>query len=190
MTSVTAQLQWNALYTRHQHEKVVAANLSGHGFEVFLPTYNVIRRWTDRKKQVSLPLFPCYVFVRTNFDQHFGILSTSGVHAIVSFSGQPAVVPDFEIHAIRKAVQGGLLAEPHPFLRSGDWVRVKSGPLADIEGILLRRKSSYRLILSCELLGKSVAVQIDALNVEPLPRRELGTLPRYNERSFSTTRVA
>jgi len=161
------QVEWNAVYTRHQHEKLVAGSLAGNGFEVFLPTYNVIRRWTDRKKQLSLPLFPCYVFVRSNFERRLRVLTTPGVHFLVMFAGRPAPIPDLEMDAIRKAVESRLRVEPHPFLRCGDSVRVKSGPLADVEGILVRKKGSYRLILSAELLGKSIAVEIDAFSVEP-----------------------
>jgi len=164
------QLAWNAVYTRHQHEKHVADSLAGNGFEVFLPTYNVIRQWTDRKKQVSVPLFSCYVFVRSNFERRFRVVITPGVHSFVMFGGQPATIQDHEIDAIRKAVEGNFRVEPHPFLRCGDWVRVKSGPLTDVEGILIRKKGSYRLILSAELLGKSIAVEIDAFSVKPIPR--------------------
>jgi transcription antitermination factor NusG len=162
--------EWNAVYTRHQHEKSIAYSLVGSGFEVFLPTYNTIRQWTDRKKQLSMPLFPCYVFLRSKFERRLQILSTPGVHFLVMFNGRPAAIPDLEIDAIRKAVESRLGVEPHPFLQCGDWVRVTSGPLTDVEGILVRKKGSYRLILSAELLGKSIAVEIDAFSVKPLPR--------------------
>jgi transcription antitermination factor NusG len=165
------QVEWNAVYTRHQHERSVADSLAGNGFEVFLPTYDVIRQWTDRKKQLSLPLFPCYVFVRSNFERRLQVFTTPGVHFVVMFAGRPAPIPELEMEAIRKAVESRLRVEPHPFLRCGDWVRVTSGPLADVEGILVRKKGCYRLILSAELLGKSIAVEIDAFSVKPLPRR-------------------
>lgn len=183
-------LEWNAVYTRHQHEKCAAESLAGNGFEVFLPAYNVLRQWTDRKKRVSVPLFPCYVFVRTNFERRFRVLTTPGIHSLVMFAGQPAVVRESEIDAIRKAVQNNFRAEPHPFLRCGDWVRVKSGPLADVEGILVRRKGAYRLILSAELLGKSIAVEIDAFNVIPARRSHTSIyLPNHLE-SFTEARKA
>lgn len=89
----------------------------------------------------------------------------------MTIAGRPAPIPEVEIQAIRRAVESPLGVEPHPFLRRGDWVRIKSGPLAGIEGILIRRKSSYRLILSAELLQKSIAVEVDAFSVEPLSRR-------------------
>lgn len=162
---------WNAIYTRHQHEKIVADNLNRIGVEVFLPTYNVIRQWTDRKKCLSLPLFSCYVFLRNCFEQRWEILSTPGVHSFVMFAGRPAPIPDLEIEAIRKAAMSGLRIEPHPFLRCGDRVRVSSGPLAGTEGVLVRRKGSYRLVLSLQLLAKSIAVEVDAFSVQPLSRQ-------------------
>jgi len=168
---------WNAVYTRHQHEKLVADNLSRDGFEVFLPTYTVIRRWSDRNKRLSLPLFPCYVFLRSCFEQRCRIFATPGIHSLVMFGGVPASITETEIEAIRRAVGSRLRVEPHPFLSCGDWVRIRSGPLTDLEGILVRKKGSYRLILSLDLLGKAVAVEVDALSIQPLsyrpPRRSI-----------------
>ena len=189
--SSAGQVEWNAVYTRHQHEKLVAESLVGNGFEVFLPTYNVIRQWTDRKKQLSLPLFPCYVFLRSNFERRLRVLTTPGVHFLVMFAGRPAPIPDLEMDAIRKAVESTLRVEPHPFLRCGDWVRVTSGPLADVEGILVRKKGSYRLVLSAELLGKSIAVEIDAFSVKPLPHRSTTPLlPFAQPEPFAKRRAA
>jgi transcription antitermination factor NusG len=197
MRSITAAIsgegraEWNAVYTRHQHEKLAAESLVGNGFEVFLPTYNVIRKWTDRTKQLSLPLFPCYVFVRGDFERRWQILRTPGVHFLVMFGGRPAPIPDLEMDAIRKAVESRLRVEPHPFLRCGDWVRVTSGPLADVEGILVRKRSSYRLILSANLLGKSIAVEIDAFSVKPLPHRSTTPLSSSAQPElFAERRVA
>src|SRR5579863_2829473 len=156
---------WWAVYTRHQHEKTVAGNLSKNGVESFLPTYQVVRQWKDRKKHLSLPLFPCYLLVRATSEQRAQVLSAPGVYCIVSIAGHPAVIPATQVEAIQRAIGGSLSVEPHPFLHCGDWVRIKSGPLANVEGILLRKKGAYRLILSCELLQKSLAVEVDAFNV-------------------------
>jgi transcription antitermination factor NusG len=163
--------EWWAIYTRHQHEKTVAENFSTHGLEAFLPLYSAIRQWKDRQKQLSLPLFPCYVFLRGESQLRVHVLATPGVHSIVMAADRPAVIPDADIEAIRRVVASPLKAEPHPFLRRGDCVRIKSGPLAGIEGILIRRKNSYRLILSAAVLQKSIAVEVDAFSIEPLPRR-------------------
>ena len=182
-------VEWNAIYTRHQHEKIVADNLTRSGLEVFLPTYNVIRQWTDRKKCLSLPLFPCYVFLRSPFEQRWTILATPGVHSFVMCAGRPAPIPDLEIEAVRKAVASSLRVEPHPFLRCGDWVRVKSGPLEGIEGILVRKKGSYRLILSLQQVGKSMAVEVDAFSVEPLPHRAAAVFSTVQKKVSSLDRA-
>ena len=98
-------------------------------------------------KQLSLRPSPCYVFVRSNFERVLRVLTTPGVHSLAMFAGRPASIPDLEMDAIRKAVESRVRVEPHAFLKCGDWVRIKSGPLADVEGILVRKKGSYRLIL-------------------------------------------
>jgi transcription antitermination factor NusG len=169
--------EWWAVYTRHQHEKTVVEHLSTNGIETFLPVYQVVRQWKDRKKRLSLPLFPCYVFVRGSSERRVQVVSAPGVFSIVSIGGHPAPIPTTQIDAIRLAVGGSLHVEPHPFLHCGDWVRIKSGPLADVEGILIRKKGSYRLILSAELLQKSLAVEVDACSVEPLARQTDGPHP-------------
>jgi transcription antitermination factor NusG len=165
------QADWYAIYTRHQHEKTVAESLTNNGIEVFLPTYGVVRQWKDRTKNLLMPLFPSYVFLHGGLDRRVKVLSTPGVYSFVSVAGQPAAIHEAEIEAIRKAVTSGLRAEPFPFLQCGDRVRVKTGPLMGIEGILIRKKATYRLILSAELLQKSIAVEVDAFTVEPVPHR-------------------
>ncbi len=156
---------WYALYTRHQHEKAVSRMLSSKGFETFLPLYPVAHRWKDRTKQLWLPLFPCYVFLRGGLERQLEIVTTPGVYTLVG-SHRPAVIPPAEIDAVRRVVERTLRVEPHPFLKCGDWVRVKSGPLAGIEGILVRKKNLARLVLSVELLEQSMAVEVDVSMVE------------------------
>lgn len=164
---------WWALYTRHQHEKIVAETLAAKGFEVFLPLYDSMRRWKDRQKLLSLPLFPCYVFVRGGFDRRLPAVSTPGVHMILSRGDQIAVIPDNEIDAIRRTIEGNLKVESHPFLKCGERVRVTRGSLLGVEGILVRKKSMYRLVLSVDMLAQSVAVEIDAADVEPVGEHRL-----------------
>jgi len=161
---------WYALYTRHQHEKLVARNLSTKGFEVFLPLYSAARRWKDRTKQLCLPLFPCYVFFRSGLNRWPEIVSTPGIHSLVGCAGRPALIPEAEIDAVRHVVERGMRIEPHPFLECGDRVRVKCGALEGIEGILVRKKNRFRLVLSVELLEKSVAFEVDAFTVERVSR--------------------
>ncbi len=158
---------WWALYTRHQHEKVIAEMLSAKGFEVFLPLYESTRRWKDRRKILSLPLFPCYVFVRGGLDRRLQVLTTPGVHMILYRGDQVAIIPEAEIEAIQRAVDGSFRVEPHPFLKCGARVRVIRGALEGVEGILTRKKNLCRLVLSVDMLVQSVAVEVDASEVEP-----------------------
>jgi transcription antitermination factor NusG len=159
---------WWALYTRHQHEKAVAEMLLGKGLEVFLPLHESMRRWKDRQKLLSLPLFPGYVFVRGNLSRRLQVLTTPGVHMILSRGEEIAVVPEDEILSIRRAVEGCYRIEPHPFLKCGERVRVIRGSLDGVEGILVRKKNLYRLVLSVDMLARSVGVEVDAADVEPV----------------------
>ena len=147
--------------------------LSGKGIEVFLPLYESTRHWKDRDKMLSLPLFPCYLFVRGGQNRRLPVITTPGVHMLLSHGEQVAMVPEAEIQAIRKTVEGALCVEPHPFLRCGERVRVHRGPLEGVEGILVRKKNQYRLVLSVETLAQSVGVEIDAADVEPAASRSL-----------------
>jgi transcription antitermination factor NusG len=174
-----AEAPWWALYTRHQHEKTVADMLTTKGFEVFLPLYESVRRWKDRKKMLSLPLFPCYVFVRGSLDRKLQVVSTPGVHMILSRGESVAHIPESEIQAIRTVVEGQFSVEPHPFLKCGDRVRVIRGSLTGVEGILTRKKNLLRLVLSVDMLAQSVAVEVEASDVEPVT-------PRSNSGEFLT----
>jgi transcription antitermination factor NusG len=162
---------WWALYTRHQHEKVVAQNLLNKGFDVFLPVYDSIRRWKDRSKVLSLPLFPCYVFLRGGLNRRSLVVTTPGVHMILSNGERVALIPDNEIDAIRLAARGPALVEPHPYLKCGEQVRVTRGSLAGVQGILIRKKSQFRLVLSVQMLAQAVSVEINAADVEPVVPR-------------------
>jgi len=170
---------WWALYTRHQHEKTVADMLSAKGFEVFLPLYDSMRRWKDRQKLLTLPLFPCYVFVRGGLNRRLQVVTTPGVHMILSHGERVAVIPESEIQAIRQTIEGPFRVEPHPFLKCGERVRVIRGTLQGVEGILIRKKNLTRLVLSVSMVAQSVAVEIDALDVEPVTVQEssVGTIP-------------
>jgi transcription antitermination factor NusG len=158
--------RWYAIHTRHQHERSAASILSGKGFRIFYPTYESVRKWKDRSKKLSLPLFPGYLFLAEDVHKKLLIVSTPGVCAILSIAGQPAVIPAEEIRALRRSVEGQYKIVPHPFLNTGDRLRVKSGPLAGTEGILTRKRDMYRLVLSIEILGRSAAVEIDSSIVE------------------------
>jgi transcription antitermination factor NusG len=157
---------WYAIYTRHQHEKTVAQILTGKGFNTFLPLYATTHNWKDRIKALTLPLFPCYVFLKGGIERRLQIITTPGIYGLVSSAGQPAAIPDIEIEAIRRVVDSGTRVEIHPFLKCGSWVRVKCGPLTGIEGILVRKKSVSRLVLNVAILGTAAAIEVAAFQVE------------------------
>ena len=158
---------WSAVYTRHQHEKTIGEMLGATGGEV----YDSTRRWKDRRKVLSLPLFPCYVFVRGAHERRLQVLTTPGVHMIISRGERLETVPEEEIEAIRRTINGQLSVEPHPFLRCGERVRVVRGALEGVEGLLTRKKNLYRLVLSVNMLAQAVSVEIDALDVVPVVER-------------------
>jgi len=157
---------WYALHTRHQHEKMVDQILTNKGFNTFLPLYATIHNWKDRTKALSLPLFPCYVFLKGGIQRRLQLLTTPGIYGLVSSAGQPAAIPDIEIEAIRRVVESGTRVEAYPFLKCGNWVRVKCGPLTGIEGILVRKKNISRLVLSVEILGTAASIEVAAFQVE------------------------
>lgn len=171
---------WYALFTRYQHEKLVATALSNKSYDVYLPTYRTVHRWQDRNKQLSLPLFPCYVFLRGGLDRQLQILTTPGLLHIVSWGGRPAVIPSVQIDAVKQILGSGSPVQSHPFMRCGDRVRVKTGPLMGLEGILERNKGQARLVLSMEMLGRAAAVEIEAWNLERIGPLPAFSFPRSN----------
>jgi transcription antitermination factor NusG len=163
-----AGCRWFAVHTRHHHEKTVAALLVAKGFQVFFPKYEATRRWADRWKRLTLPLFPGYLFFANEIDRRLQLLCTPGVQSIVQTGSVPAPIPNEEIQQIRRLLDSSLPVEPHPFLKEGDRVRINAGPLAGLEGLLSRKKDGLRLVLSVQLLGRSAAVSVDARIVEPV----------------------
>jgi transcription antitermination factor NusG len=172
---------WYAAYTKHQHEKKAAEYFSRNGFEVFLPLYAASHRWKDRTQIVSLPLFPCYVFLKTNLARKLDILRTPGVFGLVGNGGGAVAIPDFDLEMIRKVTESRSRIEPHPYLNCGDRVRVRVGPLAGSEGILTKVKNRYRVVVSIELLLKSVAVEVDLSALE-----RLNTAPYFGARAIAS----
>ena len=177
---------WFALTAKHQHEPTVARLLCAKGFAVFQPQYSEIRHWKDRQKAIELPLFPGYVFFCGGLERRVELLSTPGVFSIVSFGNNAAEINGEEIEAIRRACENRMAVQPHPLLTVGDRVRVRTGPLAGVIGILQRQKDAWRLVLSIELLGRSAAVEIDAANVEKIAaaQQRLGHQP-WTEQALS-----
>jgi len=162
------QPRWYAAYTSANHEKRVAEQLDARAVEHFLPSYASVRRWKDRRVTLQMPLFPGYVFVRMALRDRLQVQQVPGVAHLVGFDGTPAALPDEEIEALRASLNSGVRVEPHPYLTLGRRVRLKSGPLAGMQGILLQRKGRFRVVISIELIQRSVAVDADVADVEAL----------------------
>ncbi len=160
--------RWYVLVVGPRHEKAVAAHLKMRALTCFLPVYRSVRRWKDRRKELDMALFPGYVFVNLDLRNRLRVLDTPGVLRFVTFQGHPAPVNDSEIEALSSSLGRGTKAEPHPYLQRGRRVRVVRGPLAGTEGILVRRKERFRLVLSIDLIMRSVMVDVDEADVEPL----------------------
>jgi len=153
--------KWYAAYTSANHEKVVALQLANRSVKHFLPMYESVRRWKDRRIKLQLPLFPGYLFVRIALCDRLQVLQVPGVARLVGFNGIPCALPEADIHTIQKWMDRGCQFEPHPYLQVGRRARVKRGPLQGLEGIVLRRKNRTRFVLSLELIMRSVAVEIE-----------------------------
>jgi len=152
--------------------------LQSKGYEDFLPLYRSRRQWSDRTKELEFPLFPGYLFCRFDYSDRLPVLITPGVKSVVTCGKIPAPVACEEVESLRRVVASGAAAEPWPYLSVGQKVQVREGPLAGLEGLLLQVKNSYRIVLSVELLRRSVAVELDRASVAPvhatrLPRPEL-----------------
>src|SRR6266849_9226612 len=159
--------RWYAAYTRAQHEKRVALQLEERAVENFLPVYETVHKWKDRNMRMQLPLFPGYLFVRLALRDRLQVLQVPSVVRLVGFNGAPTAIAEQEVESLRHALAEGVRAEPYPYLRVGRRVRVTAGPLAGREGILKRWKGKLRVVLSTELIQRSILVDIDASSVEP-----------------------
>ncbi len=167
LPAVWAEQHWYAAYTCAQHEKRVAAELGMREVEHFLPLYSSVRRWRDRRVTRDLPLFPGYVFVRVALRDRLRVLQIPSVVRLVGFSGQPTALPDTEMEIMRSGLSQSLRAEPHPFLTVGRRVRITGGPFAGLEGVLKRKRSRLRVVVSLSLIQCSMAVDVDIADVVP-----------------------
>jgi transcriptional antiterminator NusG len=158
--------KWYAVYTWARHERRVAEQMGQRRIRGFLPLYRAVHRWKDRRKEIELALFPSYVFVHLALRDRVRVLEIPGVVHLVSSGGKPTPLADGEIESLIRGVDGCVRMEPHPFLQVGRRVRVRSGPLAGLEGILVRRKEGFRLVASIEILMRAVAIEIDEADVE------------------------
>ena len=163
-----AQTQWFALWTRSRHEQVVREQLERKQVDAFLPTITRWSRWKDRKKKIDWPLFPGYCFARFDPAAALPILKCTGVVNIVSFEGRPAAIPEYELDSIRLLIASELQYDPCPMIREGMMVEVVHGPLCGVIGRLMRKDSPRaRLVLSVDLIGQAVSVEVDAGDVKP-----------------------
>jgi transcription antitermination factor NusG len=159
---------WFAAYTNSHHEKRVAGHFGERQITSFLPLYSARHRWRNRcEMKLELPLFPNYVFVRIDPQERVRVLEVPGVLSLVGFGRNLAPLPDFEIEALRAGL-GQRKIEPHPYLVIGERVRIKAGPLTGMEGVLVRKKNNFRVVLALDVIMQCVAVEVDADDLEPV----------------------
>ena len=169
--SAATQLPWYALQCWLRKESQIAAQLEDQGLECFLPKYRRMREWSDRKKEVEQPLFPGYLFCRFEYTRRRPVVVTPGVLQIVGCGRTPMPIEDREIEAIQIAVESGIPSQPWPYLEVGERVRIHTGKLSGLEGILVNFKGHHRVVLSVSLLQRSVALEVDLSWVTSLEKR-------------------
>jgi transcription antitermination factor NusG len=160
--------RWYALNVRHQHERQTEGVLRSQGWETLVPVYRSRRQWSDRVKEIELPLFSGYVFCRFPISDRIHVEDTPGVAQIVKFNGLAAALDEREVDEIRTMMSAKVRLSPWPYLKAGDRVRVERGPLRGLEGTLLRDGGEARLVVSVELLQRSIAAEVDPEMVVPL----------------------
>jgi len=168
----TSELRWFAVHSRSRHEKRIQQYLQTNAVDCFLPLYEAVHKWKDRRALVTLPLFPGYLFVRIAMEERLKVLTAPGVVRLLSAHGRPVPVPDTEIDTLRNCAGRNLKMQPHPYLTVGNRVLVKSGPFADLEGILVRKKGQFRLVVSVNLIARSVALELDRSDIVALSPSE------------------
>ena len=168
-TEVTGASHWFAVYTTCRHEKRIAQHLRQREIEHYLPLYRLDRKWRNGSRvTLELPLFPCYIFVRIRRSERVSVLSVPGALAVVGGTGgEPAPLPDAAINALRVGFLEHRI-EPHPLLRVGQHARIRSGAFAGMEGVVVRKKNGFRIVLTLEQIMQSVAIELDEDDVEPL----------------------
>jgi len=162
-------MKWYAIHTRSRHEKQVDLFLSERGVETFLPLVLTLSRRRDRKKYVDIPLFPGYLFVCAEKERLYDVKFTRGVTRIIGTDiDAPTPIPDKQIMDIKLIMETEVQLDPFPYLKKGRMVRVKSGPLKGLEGILVERKGHYKLVIQIDLLQKGAAAEVFISDIEPI----------------------
>lgn len=164
------ELPWFAVHVRTRHETAIGSFLQAKGYEQFVPLYKLKKRWSDRVKITDAPLFPGYLFCRFDPQYRLPILKTPGVIQIMGYNRIPTAIEDTEMVAIQTVIESGMQTQPWPFLAVGEQVRIGSGSLQGLTGIVMKMKENHRLVLSVSLLRRSVAVEIDSSLLEPFPK--------------------
>jgi transcription antitermination factor NusG len=157
---------WYAVYTCARHEKRIAEQFGQRSIEQFLPLYETVHRWKDRRVRVQLPIFPSYIFVRIRLTHQLRVLQIPGVVRLVCFNGKPVALPEWEISALQRGLSSGVRAEPYPYLATGRQVRIKAGPLCGLTGRIVRRKQNFRIVISVDSISRSIICEVSPEDVE------------------------
>lgn len=167
---VEPQASWYAIYTRPRHEKQIEARLRDCGISTFLPVVKEVHRWSDRRKVVELPLFSCYLFVHIiqSAKARVSVLQTDGVIGFVGTHREANPIPEAEIENVQQLLSRNLLLAPYPFLRMGQRVRIRGGSLDGIEGIITSGSGDRKLVISIELIQRSIAVSLEGYDIEAI----------------------
>ena len=168
MSSTGNDFPWYAIHVKSNHEKKTADALTRKGYECLLPSYRERRKWSDRTKVIELPLFPGYVFSRFDVEVRLPILKTPGVLSVAGIGRVPQPLDTHEIEQIKKVTAVDHPAQPWPFLKVGQRVRITAGPLTGVEGLLAQARGETRVVLSVTLLGKAISVQVESDAVRPI----------------------
>jgi transcription antitermination factor NusG len=160
---------WFAIYTSPRHEKRVAAHLAARAVDCFLPLYRTVRHWKNGcRVSLALPLLPGYVFVHIFRPERIQVLQVPGIVSIVGSRPGPIAIPTSDIELLRERIDRLGDVQPHPYLAIGDHVRVTDGPLTGLEGILIRKKNGFRIVITVEAIMKSFSIETDLCAVEPV----------------------
>lgn len=171
-----SEMLWYAGYTASRHEKRVAEHFAQRGVEHFLPLYETIHRWNNGRHRVQLPLFPGYIFVHIALRDRMRVIEVPGFVRLVGFNSLPCPLPEVDINRMKEALNKGVLAEPYPYLTVGTRVEIKNGPMQGMTGILLRRQNKCRVVISVDLIMRSIAVEVEAADVVPVRSSTLNAM--------------
>ena len=184
-----SEMLWYAGYTASRHEKRVAEHFVQRGVEHFLPLYETIHRWNNGRHRVQLPLFPGYIFVRIALRDRMRVIEVPGFARLVGFNSLPCPLPEADINKMKDALNKGVVAEPYPYLTVGTRVEIRNGPMQGMTGILLRRQNKCRVVISVDLIMRSMAVEVEASDVVPVRRSATSAIQDAARRKTASLQV-